>query len=94
MSKGSKRGKVLFDEKKIFSISKDDIGHIPDFKLKIDLMDNIPVNEAYRKIPRQLYDEVKDHVNNLLANGWVRESNSPYASPMVCVQKKCGGLRL
>ena len=61
--------KMLFDEKNIFSLSKDDIGHIPDFKLKIELTDNIPVNEAYRKIPRQLYDEVKDHVNNLLGMG-------------------------
>ena len=86
--------KLLTDERKIFSTSKNDIGHIPDFKLKIELMDKIPVSEAYRKIPRQLYDEVKNHVNNLLANGWVRESKSAYASPMVCVRKKCGGLRL
>ena len=86
--------KMLLDEKNVFSTSKNDIGHIPDFKLEIELTDKIPVNENYRKIPRELYDEVKDHVNNLLANGWVRESTSAYASPMVCVRKKCGGLRL
>ena len=43
--------KMLLEESGIFSKSKNDIGHIPDFKLKIDLIDNIPVNEAYRKIP-------------------------------------------
>ena len=58
------------------------------------MYDEVPVAEAYRKIPRNLYDEVKNHVNNLLANGWVRQSYSPYSSPMVCVRKKCGGLRL
>ena len=86
--------KVLHEERGIFSKSKNDIGHIPDFKLKIELEDRVPVNEAYRKIPKQLYDEVKNHVNNLLANGWIQRSNSPYSSPMVCVRKKCGGLRL
>ena len=86
--------KVLYDERGIFSKSKNDIGHIHDFKLKIELEDRIPVNEAYRKIPKQLYDEVKNHVNNLLANGWIQQSKSPYSSPMVCVRKKDGGLRL
>ena len=62
--------------------------------MEIELTDKIPVNENYRRIPRELYDEVKDHVSNLLANGWIRESTSAYASPMVCVRKKCGGLRL
>ena len=56
--------------------------------LDINLVDEIPVAERYRNIPKHLYDEVKDHVNNLLANGWIRQSYSPYASPMVAVRKK------
>ena len=86
--------KMLWEERDVFSRNKDDIGHIPDFKLDINLVDEAPVSEPYRNIPRQLYDEVKDHINNLLANGWIRQSYSPYSSPMVCVRKKCGGLRL
>ena len=85
---------MLSEEKEVFSKSKDDIGHIPDFKLKIDLEDSVPVTDAYRRIPKNLYSEVKNHISNLLANGWIRESHSPYSSPMVCVRKKCGGLRL
>ena len=60
----------------------------------IKLADIIPVSEPYRQIPRMLYQKVKNHINNLLMNGWIRQSNSPYSSPMVCVRKKCGGLRL
>ena len=86
--------KMLYEEKDVFSESKNDIGHISDFKLDINLVDEVPVGDPYRNIPRHLYDEVKDHVSNLLANGWIRQSYSPYASPMVCVRKKCGGLRL
>ena len=86
--------KMLLEEIDVFSKNKNDFGHIEDFKLKIVLTDGIPVAEAYRKIPRLLYDEVKNHVNNLLVNGWIRQSFSPYCSPMVCVRKKDGGLRL
>ena len=85
---------MLNEEKEVFSKTKNDIGHIKDFKLKIDLMDNVPVTEAYRRIPKNLYLEVKHHISNLLTNGWIKESHSPYSSPMVCVRKKDGGLRL
>ena len=85
---------MLLEEHDVFSKSKNDIGHVSDFKMPIHLTDNIPVNESYRSIPRPLYDDVKNHINNLLAHGWVRKSTSPYASPMVCARKKDGSLRL
>ena len=85
---------MLDDEKDTFSKSKDDIGHVKDFKLEIHLTDEVPVAADYRNIPKHLYEEVKNHVNNLLANGWVHEAFSPYSSPIVCVRKKGGGLRL
>ena len=85
---------LLTEEEEVFSKSKNDIGHIPDFKLDIKLTDETPFGEAYRKIPGNLYKEVKNHISDLLANGWIKQSYSPYSSPMVCVRKKDGGLRL
>ena len=85
---------LLDEESDVFSRTKNDIGHIKDLKLDIRLTDEVPFGEAYRKIPGNLYKEVKNHVNDLLANGWIKQSYSPYASPMVCVRKKDGGLRL
>ena len=85
---------LLTKEKKVFSTAKNDIGHVKDFELDIKLTDEIPVGEAYSKIPGNLYNEVKNHVNDMLANGWIKQSYSPYSSPMVCARKKCGGLRL
>ena len=85
---------MLNEEHETFSKFKNDIGHVEDFFIDIRLIDEVPVAEPYRKIPRNLYDEVKNHVNDLLANGWIRKSFSPYSSPMVCVRKKDGGLRL
>ena len=83
--------KLLMEEKEVFSKHKNDIGHIRDFKMRINLVDNTPVSESYRQ--RFLYD-VKNHINNLLAHGWVKRSSSSYASPIVCVRKKDGRLRL
>ena len=85
---------VLMEEKDVFSRTECDIGDIKDFQMKINLEDSIPVREAYRKIPRNLYTEVRDYINDLVTNGWIRESYSSYASPIVCVRKKDGGLRM
>jgi len=39
-------------------------------------------------------DEIERQVQQLLANGWIRESNSAYASPVLLVKKKTGDWRL
>ena len=62
--------------------------------MKINLKDDIPVKETYCHTPRNLYDEVKTYINDLLVNGWVWESFSAYASPIGCVRKKDGSLRM
>lgn len=33
-------------------------------------------------------DEIEKQVQQLLTNGWIQESNSPYASPVLLVKKK------
>lgn len=33
-------------------------------------------------------DEIESQIKQLLANGWIQESNSPYASPALLVKKK------
>ncbi len=78
----------------IFSKDDLDIGDIPDFQMPIHVSDQIPVTAAYRKIPPHLYSEVKNFVEDLRTNGWIRESCSAYSSPIVCVRKKNGGLRM
>ena len=77
-----------------FSKDKHDIGKIDDLKLKINLHDYEPVKRSYTSLPKPLYKEVKEYIEDMLAQGWVQKSNSSYSSPLVCVRKKDGSLRL
>ena len=90
----SKIKQVLRDECSAFAKDSDDIGTVPDLELNIRLTDDVPVKQSYMSIPRPLFDEVKDYLKGLLAKGWIKKSRSSYSSPIVCVRKKDGSLRL
>ena len=85
---------VLLEQKDMFSTSDCDIGDITDFQMDINVTDDVPVTEAYRRIPPHLYKEVRDYIDDLLTDGWIRESFSAYSSPIVCVRKKDGAMRI
>lgn len=77
-----------------FSKSDDDIGCIEKLKLSISLKDVDPVTRTYLSVPKPLYKEMKEYLHNLIAQVWVKKSNSAYASAVVCVRKKDGSLHL
>ena len=52
----------------------------------IQLDDEVPVKERYRRIPPALFDSVRKEVEG----GVIRESHSPYSSPVTIVPKKDG----
>lgn len=79
---------MLYEESDVFAQDDSDIGCIPSLQLKIHLRDDIPVQTSYNSVPKPLYKEVKEYVQNLLDHGWIRKSNSSYSSPVVCVRKK------
>lgn len=85
---------MLYEQSDVFAREEGDIGCIPGLQLKINTTDNTPVQKSYNSIPRPLYKEVKEYVQNLLSRGWIRKSVSAYSSPVVCVRKKDKTLRL
>ena len=85
---------MLYEESDVFAKEDSDIGCIPNLRLKIHLKDGTPVQASYNSVPKPLYKEVKDYVQNLLDHGWISKSTSPYSSPVVCVRKKDKSLRL
>ena len=77
----------------VFSKDDMDMGRTKLVKHHIKLTDPAPFKEAYRRIPPQMYDEVKAHIQEMLDLGAIRPSNSPWASAIVLVRKKDGRLR-
>jgi hypothetical protein len=53
-----------------------------------------PVFQRKRRIPNALKPDVKAQIDDMLASGIIKESNSPYASPLVFAPKKNGGTRV
>ena len=78
---------------KVFSKDDMDMGRTNLVKHHIKLTDPVPFKEAYRRIPPQMYDEVKTRLQEMLDLGAIRPSNSPWASAIVLVRKKDGRLR-
>lgn len=78
----------------VFSAHDGDLGCTDLITHDIPLLDDIPVRQRYRRIPPSEYEVVKEHINQLLEAQIIRESSSPYGSPIVLVKKKDGSLRL
>lgn len=86
--------KMLYEESNAFARDDHDIGCVPSLQMGITLKDNIPVQRSYAAVPKPLYKEVKEYIQDLLAKKWIVKSKSPYSAPVVCVRKKDGSLRL
>ena len=78
----------------VFSRKGEELGCTTTVHHRIHTEDDIPVNQRYRRIPPNQFEEVKEHLQVLLERGVIRPSQSDYASPIVLVRKKSGALRL
>lgn len=85
---------LLREECAAFSRDDYDVGTIPSMQLKIRLQDPTPVTRTYISVPKPLHNEVKEYLEDLLNRGWITKSKSNYSSPIVCVRKRDGSLRL
>ena len=85
--------KMLADESNAFSSDDNDDGDIKSLQPELKLSDPTPVQKPYISIPRPLYQEVKQYIEDLIDRGWITESKSSYSSGCVIVRKK-GTVRL
>ena len=84
---------LLVDSAAVFAKSDLDLGRCNLIKHAIKITDPQPFKERYRRIPPHLYEEVKKHLQEMIEVGAIRKSFSPWASAVVLVRKKDGGLR-
>ena len=60
----------------------------------LPIFDDNPINLPYRRIPPHHFREVRELIEKFLDQGIIKRSDSPYASPVVLVQKRDGSLRI
>lgn len=95
-AKSGKKGseKRLNSISEVFASGDLDYGHTTAVKHKIRLSDPTPFRQRVRPIHPSDYEAVQLHLEELYDAGIIRESESPFASPVVTVKKKSGKIRL
>ena len=84
---------LLLKWEHLFAQNDLDLGKTALIKHKIKLTNQTPFKERYRHIPPHMYDDVRAHIQEMLDIGAIHKSHSPWASAVVLVCKKDGGLR-
>lgn len=80
--------KMLWEESAAFARDSHDIGCIPNLQMLINLKDEISVQRVYSFIPKPLFKEVKEYVQDLLMKGWIVKSKSSYTAPGSVSEKR------
>ena len=78
----------------VFALHDLDFGCTDKVKHHIKLHDETPFKHRARPIHPQDIEAVRKHLNDLLEAGVIRESESPFSSPIVVVRKRNNDVRL
>ncbi|XP_068118921.1 uncharacterized protein [Hyperolius riggenbachi] len=85
---------LLLRKQELFSKNEFDVGCANSTQHRIRLQDDKPFRERSRWIPFGDLEDLRQQIAELKRTGIIRESRSPYASPIVVVRKKNGSIRL
>lgn len=81
---------TLTQYKDVFSRDENDIGRTNTIKHRIHLIDDKPIHKPPYRIPVRNRELMDDTIKRLIDTGAIRESTSPYASPVFFVDKDQG----
>lgn len=76
------------------SSSDTDLGQTEMVQHRIELIDQTPFKQKHRRISPAMYEEVRNHLQQLIVSGVIRRSHSPWAFNIVLCRKKNRKLRM
>ena len=91
---GEQRNEVMEVLRRYEKIFTEISGKAGVIEHKIDLTDDRPIRCKPYPLPYAKRGETREEIKNMMDIGIVRESSSPYASPLVVVKKKDGSNRM
>ena len=84
----------LIQYQDVFSKGENDLGRTHLTEHKIVTKTDTPVKQRLRPLPPKQSEEVERQVKLLLESGMISPSDSAWCSPVVCVTKKDGSMRM
>ena len=84
---------LLVDFADIFAVTPDDLGRTSKLQHHIDTGNARPIKQPIRRIPPAKRKETQKLLQKMLEKDIIQPSSSPWASPIVLVQKKDGSQR-
>lgn len=84
----------LSTRSQVFSLQEWDVGLAKGVEHTIRMSDPRPFRERSRRLAPADLEDVRKHLQELLQAGIIKQSRSPYASPIVIVRKKNGAVRM
>ena len=85
--------KLLKDYQDVFAIPGEELGRTHVVEHGIDTGTASPIRQPYRRLPLSKKEEVERELQQMLEQGIISDSTSPWASPVVLVRKKDGSCR-
>ena len=84
---------VLKRHKHVFAATDEDLGRTDLVEMTVDTQGHRPIKQKPYRSALTQRETIEKHISEMLDAGVVRESASPWASPVVIVPKKDGSLR-
>ena len=90
---GGKRGKLKNLLLEFSDVFDENLGHTTILTHEINTGNSTPIKQHPRRIPFAHRDESERQIADMLDKGIIRESTSPWSSPITLVKKKDGEMR-
>ena len=84
---------LILEYADVFAVDQSDFGTTDRITHDIETGDQRPIRQPPRHVPFVLWDQANKIVQDMLNRGVIEPSKSPWASPIVLVEKKDRTLR-